>query len=828
MKRKGLGTTLRPLVIGAFLIVMAVMCGAPAAAISTGKFKSEETAPGTLTLHYENADVTVTKLENGIYKIELTAPEIASDMESYSVVYEKKSETVPSGLSGLGKSAFSGGFGEDAYWFEFYEENFGIFILTDYLVKKAFGTEDIGNESSNDVTNKVPSINIPEDGIRWQADGSYEINLQRSKNNHYLGVGEPLIDQLVGVVSMDARGQNRPIWNSHEPPSSLSLPYVYIPEANLAVFIDNPWKAEFDFTGKETVSYRAQGGPLRFYIIPGDAYEVLDRFTELTGRPPVPPRWVTGYMQSQYGYINEEDFRWLMDNFRQREIPADTLIFDLDWFGGRFQMGDLWWGENNFPDGPAFMDELDSRGFKAITIVEPFVFEASINHDYLKDQGMFSRTPDGEPLIFPFWSEKPAGLMDFTNPVTRGWFAGEVSRIHDSGVDAWWTDLNEPEKEPEHSVYFRGPRVAWHNLQGLLMNMAMYDMYQEKYPDERLFIMSRSGFAGIQRFGSGIWSGDVKSTFHHLENQIPVALASGLSGLGMWNSDVGGFHGAPTPELYVRWIQFGAFCPVMRPHGSHNPREPWMFGDEAERINKKYIELRYRLAPYLYSLFHEMHKTGAPVMRPTFMEFPEDSEALLQEQQFLYGPLLLVAPVAKANAKKKKVYLPEGDWTYYWDERTVSGPREVAVPVDLETMPLFVRAGALLPMGPLMQYTGEKPTDPLTVHYYPAQDETTFTLYEDDGATRAYERGEVAVTTLAGKAGPDGAMTVSVKGPRGKYTGMPETRDYEIVFHHCAQPGRVLLDGNPVDAAQWVYDPDREILAVTVSASKGHFTVAVE
>ena len=184
------------------------------------------------------------------------------------------------------------------------------------------------------------------------------------------------------------------------------------------------------------------------------------------------------------------------------------------------------------------------------------------------------------------------------------------------------------------------------------MNKTIFDTYAERYPDERVMIMTRSGFPGIHRFGSGIWSGDVQSTFHHLENQIPIGLSASMSGFAMWNTDIGGFHGKPTPELFARWVQFGSFNPVFRPHGNHDRREPWAFGPEAEAINKKYIELRYRLAPYLYSLYRQMNQKGAPIMRPMFAEFPNDEQAAAVESQYMYGPLLLVAPVARAGARR--------------------------------------------------------------------------------------------------------------------------------------------------------------------------------
>ena len=769
-------------------------------ALGTGRLVASSNDGNLLKLDYQNARVEIVFLEGGIVRVDVSAAGLAVAPESLlttkngprPMTFQPQPTRLRAGTESL---------------------------AVEYT-RDAFGLRVAGPADET-------LLKISEDGVVWATDGKYAISFAKQIGDKFLGMGEPLPDQLVGVVELNQNGSVRPIWTRHVPPADLGIPFYFNPRGGYGLFVDNPWKAEFNFKATDTFTYKAAGGPLRFYLIFGpDIATILDRYTSLTGRPPIPPRWVTGYLQSQYGYINEKDFRGLMDNFRSRKIPADTLIFDLDWFGGSDRMGDLWWGDENFPDGPSFMKELDSRGFKAITIVEPYVFQTSRNFELLKKDKMLTQGPDGAPLVFPFWGRKPAGLMDFTNPDTQQWFGDQVARIHDSGVDAWWTDLNEPETDPDGNNYQAGPREAWHNLQAFLMNKAIFDMYQNKYPDERLFIMTRSGFSGIQRFGSGVWSGDVNATFHHLENQIPIALSSGLSGLPVWNSDVGGFHGKPSPELYVRWLQFGAFCPVFRPHGNHDRREPWMFGEEAEQINKKYIDLRYRLSPYLYTLFKQMHDTGAPVMRPTFFEFPGDANSWKMETQFLYGPWLLVAPVTRAGADKVRAYLPAGHWTYFWDERVVDGPRGISVPVDLATLPLFVREGAILPMGPVMQYTGETPVDPLEIHYYPSDQPTAFSLYEDDGATNAYLRGEFAQTVIRGYKQAS-SMSLIVEAPKGTFQGMPESRAYRVVFHHAETPKIVALDGKNLDAGNWTYDAQIRQLTVNAPTVRGGFQVDI-
>jgi alpha-glucosidase len=663
-------------------------------------------------------------------------------------------------------------------------------------------------------------LRLVPDGIQWKDDGSYKITFSREKGDGFFGLGEMQPDPLGITMRLDNRRNKRAIWNRHIPPSDIGIPLFYNP-LGYGLFVENPWKSEFDFTIGGTFSYSADGGPITFYVIDApDIFKMLDRYTGLTGKPPIPPRWAAGYMQSKFGYQNEKDYRWLMSNFRDRNIPCDALIFDLDWFGG--MMGNLMWNKTNFPDAEGFQEELEKNGFKSITIVEPYVFKESSNFNEGIKNKIFTKNKSGDQFVFPFWGTK-AGLMDFTNPETRKWFGGKVKAIHLTGVDAWWTDLNEPEWDSDEMIYYLGKREAAHNLEAFLMNKAIRDMYDEEFPNERCFMMSRSGFAGIQRFGSSVWSGDVAASWAHLKAQIPIAISTSISGIPLWNSDTGGFHNLPSPELYTRWIQFSAFTPIFRSHGDHTVREPWSFGAEAEQICKKYIELRMKLVPYLYTLFYEMSRTGAPVIRPTFAEFPEEAHELVG--QYFYGKQLLIAPVTEGGATKKNVSLPAGNWTYFWDDRVMEGPKKVSVPVDLETMPIFVREGAIIPMAPVMQYTREKPVDPLTIHYYPGRGLSSYDLYEDDGESRAYENGESAITHIEAER-KDRRISIRVADPRGGYKGMPEKRSYEIVIHHSASEGKVLAQGlDPRPAAK--YDAEKQTLSVTTPPVGKGFSVDI-
>ncbi|HOX29308.1 MAG TPA: glycoside hydrolase family 31 protein, partial [bacterium] len=540
-------------------------------------------------------------LEGGILKVELTAPEIIATFPSML--------TVP-----------------DVPKHEWYKSDNAARTLEAAGISVSYSADGAGI-TVRDSDGKT-FFEIPSNGVNWKEDGSYSVSFKKEAGDRYFGLGEPMPDPLGLPVSYENKGNVRPIWNRHVPPADMGIPFFFNPRG-YALFVDNPWKADFDFTKGGAFTYRATGGPLRFYVIAApDAFRALERYTALTGRPPIPPRWSTGYMQSRFGYRNEKDYRWLMENFRNRKLPCDTLIFDLDWFGDGM-MGNLWWNPVNFPKAVKFQKELARQGFKTITIVEPYIFKRSYNFKQAFGGRLLTMNSNGEPYVFPFWGGAPAGLMDFSNPDTQKWFAEKISRIHRSGVDAWWTDLDEPENDWDDTFYLLGRREAAHNLQAFLMNKTIHDLYDEKFPNERPFIMSRSGFAGIQRFGTSVWSGDVQASFQHLTAQVPVALSTSLSGIPFWNSDTGGFHNKPSTELYVRWFQFSAFNPIFRSHGNHSEREPWSFGDEAEKICRRYLDLRYSLSPYLYSLMRRSSVSGAPIMTPMFMEFPDDPKLLV-------------------------------------------------------------------------------------------------------------------------------------------------------------------------------------------------------
>jgi alpha-glucosidase len=376
--------------------------------------------------------------------------------------------------------------------------------------------------------------------------------------------------------------------------------------------------------------------------------------------------------------------------------------------------------------------------------------------------------------------------------LAKQWWADQHKPLMDLGIDGWWTDLNEPEEHPQEMIHAGGIAPAVHNSYVLHMLTALKMAQEQHKPEGRLFIMSRSGWPGTQAMGAGQWSGDVATRWDALQNQIPLGLSMAMVGMAYWNTDIGGFAGEePMPELYTRWIQFGAFTPIMRPHGAHQNREPWAFGDDVEEIVVEYIKLRYRLLPYTYNLAREANTTGLPFMRPLVLHYPQDRQTFNLRDQYLWGRDLLVAPVVTPNTTSRKVYLPAGEWFDFWTNRQVRGGRYVTAQAPLETLPLYVRAGAILPMAPDRLSTGGA-WEALSVGIYPAEGTASYNLYEDDGLSTAFQGGAHALTTFSYTKSESG-LQITIDGTQGSFAGQPAQRTYGLKVRLGRRPTMVTV-----------------------------------
>ena len=628
-----------------------------------------------------------------------------------------------------------------------------------------------------------------------------------SPDEHFYGTGER-------GTSLDRRGQAFDSYNTQTggyggPVSTMNvnIPFV-ISSGGYAVYFDNTYPGRFDFAASDPARwyYSASGGALTWYLFTAPSMkERLAAYTWLTGRQPMPHRWSLGYLQSKFGYRSESEARSVVQTLRQKGIPADAIVLDLYWYQN---MGDFTWNTSQWNPGPMIGDFLKT-GIKTILITEPYFVSSSPSYTAGDGKGVFGRNALNQTYVLGNWwscGGCNAALLDMTNPAGRDWLWGLYRPLFGQGIAGVWTDLGEPERHPDDMIHSFGTTARVHNIYNLLWAETVYRGLASLDPARRVFNLTRSGFAGIQRYGVFTWSGDVLSSFPALAVQVPMMLGMGMSGLGYHHSDTGGFYGTPSPELYIRWMQFSALSPVMRAHGNNKPTEPWGYGSQAEEIATNFIRLRYRLLPYLYTMARENSSSGVPVARPLILENQGDPNLADEASAYMLGDNLLVAPVTDQGLSTRTVYLPPGDWYDYWTDAAYRGGRTYAFSVTLDRIPLFVSAGTILPMAPVMNFSDERPLDTLELHLYPPSDSwKSFTLYEDDGSSNEYTLGRFA-TTLFTCSGTLNGMAASfrlVLGPaQGSYAGKPPRRVYVADIHGVASaPTGIRLNGRNLGPA---------------------------
>ncbi|MGE5676263.1 MAG: TIM-barrel domain-containing protein [Mycobacterium leprae] len=655
------------------------------------------------------------------------------------------------------------------------------------------------------IAQESPTGGLAHDG--WQVACRFALR----PDERLYGLGETE-QRIAGPMQLNHRGEVHRIEHNHLPnPSRLVLPFV-ISSSGYGLFVDNVFPATFDLgvADRDTLAYVADAGVIDYYLMVGTPYEILEAYTALTGRPTLPPRWALGYIQSKFGYRNRAEVEELIATFKAKELPIDAVALDLYWFK---QMGDLWWNEEAFPQPAEFVQGLQAQGVKTVVIEEPYIGVNTRLYPAMSRLNMLARKSDGTPFTFPFWIGEDAALADFSNPETREFWTEQHKQLIATGIAGWWTDLNEPEVHYPTMIHHGGPAQAVHNTEAFHMQASVAEAVARYSPDRRPFMMSRSAWAGSQRLGATLWSGDVATTFKALSDQIPLGLSAGLAGFPVWNTDIGGFTGElPTPELYARWIQFGACTPIMRPHGAQQQREPWVFGAEVEAIAAEYIRLHYRLIPYFYTYLAESTRTGAPLLRPLLLEFPDDPRAVAVTDQFLVGRELMVAPVVAAGVTERQVYLPAGTWYDFWTGAVLTGGRTVTVAAPLQRLPLFVRGGSVLPLAPVTANT-EVPLTELTYRIYGVGGE--FTLYEDDGESLAHQRGVIAQTRVTTDC-KDGRWIIAVAAPRGSYAASLPQRQITVEVVDAAAPTMVTVDGAPV---AFTHDPALRQLRIVLPPS---------
>ena len=589
-------------------------------------------------------------------------------------------------------------------------------------------------------------------------------------DEHYYGLGQ----HQQGLL--DLRDHRMNCWQDYGAigGETVCVPFM-VSSRDYGLIWDNPSKTTVDLGfNLQNVWSSEVGNCVSFFVIAGDnSDEIYEGYRQLTGVTHMLPKAAYGYIQSKAIYPTQDQLMAVAKGYRDRNLPLDVLVVD---FLNMTTQGNLDLDPARWPDPAAMNNQLHSMGITTLLSVWPHFAPGSLYYEMLEQKGWLIHTPDGKP-DFGYFKDVIGPNIDTTNPAAAKWWWESIRDryVKPYGFDYIWLDETEPDIDPAKDVFYIGSGTRYYNVYPLFHTASVYDGFRRDFGDSRrVMILARAAYLGAQRNGTVFWSSDIRSTWDMLKRSIPAGLDFTASGMPYWDTDIAGFfsplipstyHAAHTPlvdssdakenvgnyedypELFVRWFEWGVFQPVMRAHGEREHNEVWAYGKQAKPILEKYLRLRYELLPYVYSLAYHTYQTGAPYTRALFMDFPNDPAAANIGDEYMFGPAILVAPVTEQGAVSRKVYLPAGsDWYNYWTNERVKGGQTVVAPAPIDTIPLFVRAGSIVPMGGPILST-HQPQAIASVRVYPGAD-ADFTLFSDDGTTYSYEDGAGSITRL--------------------------------------------------------------------------------
>ena len=614
------------------------------------------------------------------------------------------------------------------------------------------------------------------------------------------------------VLGMDRRGHKLALYNQTHfgyedrvEQMNFGLPGLMSSGKYILMF-DNTARGELDLGAGEpdVLQFHACGGRSAYLVTLADTYPALcEGYTRASGRQPLLPIWAFGNIASRFGYRSEAQGREVVAEYRRQQMPLDAIIFDLFWFGADVQghMGNLDWDRDTFATGEQMVADFAELGINTILISEPYVLTSSNNWQPGAQAEAFAQNKDGEPVTFDFFFGN-GSLVDVFSAAGQNWFWPFYQKQLDWGIAGFWGDLGEPEAHPGHACHLisAANQIAAadevHNVYGHQWARLLYHGLSQNSKDRRPFIMMRSGFAGSQRYGMLPWTGDVGRTWGSLKAQVELSLQMGLLGLAYTHSDLGGFIETDhfDAELYVRWLQYGAFQPIYRPHAHDSvvPEPVFHGGEVAEKV-KAALSWRYRLLPYNYSLAYENHSRGIPLMRPVFFAADKPTgDCLLDTKAYFWGANLLVMPVTAPGVSGLDYCLPEGNWFDYFSDTIYTGGDSRTIPVNEQQIPVLVKGGAIIPHAPDMQNTREYSGDELVIHYWFDADvsQSGFQLYQDDGLTLGYRQGDYRLLDFSACVGEDRVLfSVELSG------GVPLIREKSLtlVIHNAGDIRRVCL-----------------------------------
>jgi oligosaccharide 4-alpha-D-glucosyltransferase len=616
------------------------------------------------------------------------------------------------------------------------------------------------------------------------------------------------------ALDMNRRGNRLQLYNrahyGYETYSELmnyTMPIV-MSSKMYAIHFDNAPIGYLDLDSKKdnTLTYETISGRKTYQVIVGDSWlDLIDNYTDLTGKQPLIPRWALGNFASRFGYHSQKEVTETVNKFVEEEIPLDAVIIDIYWFGKHIKghMGNLEFLKDSFPTPKQMIKDFKDKGVKTILVTEPFILTTSKRWQEAVTKDILAKDSLGNPFKYDFYFGN-TGLIDIYNSKGEKWFWNIYKDLANLGVKGVWGDLGEPEVHPSELLHATGTADEVHNIYGHDWARLVYEGYKREFPNERPFILMRAGYSGSQRFGMIPWSGDVNRTWGGLQSQPKIALQMAMQALGYMHSDLGGFAGANLDDaLYIRWLQYGVFQPIYRPHAQEEvPAEPVFRETKTKALAKQSIELRYKLLPYNYTLAFKNNQTGAPLMRPLFFEEPSNRELQTKVTSYLWGDDFLISPILDAGVKEQDVYFPKtSNWFDFYTDEEFKGGETKTVTIHPNYIPTFVRAGAFIPMAKPMQTTVEYNSNNFSLHYYYDASVKTSEgqLYNDDGETaNAFEKGEYELLQFEAEI-KSRWLEIEFEAEIGKNYSS-KNKQIELVLNNIHyKPKRIKLNGKKIE-----------------------------
>ena len=655
-----------------------------------------------------------------------------------------------------------------------------------------------------------------------------------------LDASEALYGAGARALGMNRRGNRLPLYNkahygyeTHSEQMNFSIPLVYS-SAMYGILFDNAPIGYLDLDSKHdnTLTYETIGGRKTYQVFAGNNWEeLIGAYTSLTGHQSLPPRWAFGNFASRFGYHSAKEAKGIVDQFLADQIPLDAIIFDLYWFGKDVKgtLGNLEFDHDNFPDPQGMIKDFAAEGVKTVLITEPFILTTSSKWNEAVQKKILATHFDGTPYAYEFYFGN-TGLIDLFKPEAREWFWNVYKKYTQWGVAGWWGDLGEPEVHPADLQHVNGSADQVHNIYGHSWAKLIADGYRKDFPEQRPFILMRSGYAGSQRFGMIPWSGDVNRTWGGLQSQPEIALQMGMQGMGYMHSDLGGFAGANLDnELYVRWLQYGVFQPIFRPHAQEEVASEAVLKDApTKQLAKAAIELRYKMLPYNYTLAFDNAQKGLPLMRPLFFSEPQNRALYSVADSYLWGSDFLVKPVLQAGVQAMSVYFPaNANWSDLNSDRQYAAGSTQTVPVVADHIPVFVRNGAFIPMIDLIQNTEKYSTKTFNLHYYydDSVKVASGKLYDDDGKTPdVYEREQYSILYFGSSLVTEKRhqhLVITINPVNAAHSAGIDRTVSLFVHHIISRPtGARLQSGVKSDVVKFTWDSATHIVAVAVPLNK--------